>query len=223
MTVKSIKVTNYSPGTEYEWTDKTGSSESIKVIGAGNSEGAPQNTNVIQPSATASAIPLESGVNAPSATNGSKPSTTCTESEATGVNNPIGGSAPQTSSTPDTEDEPCECGTATVTVTGAPPATFTSGYNAIPPSSILTVVTSAQPPITPVVPSPPYPTTSGLEIDTQPAPSVPIPSAPTGVLPPRSSGSSTASAPPVQFTGAASQNKAGMFVGAVAGAMLLAF
>ncbi|KAF2464280.1 rasp f 9, partial [Lindgomyces ingoldianus] len=30
MTVESVKVTNYSPGTEYKWTDKTGSFKSIE-------------------------------------------------------------------------------------------------------------------------------------------------------------------------------------------------
>lgn len=239
MTVKSIKVTNYSPGTEYEWTDKTGNSDSIKVIGAGNTEGAPQNTVIIEASATAPAAPLESGVNAPSATGAP------IAGNNSGFNYPTGGAAagPKPSGTPEGSadgETPCECGTATVTVTGAPPpAIFTSEYAAIPPSSLLTVVTplpstvqtpivtSVQPPTTPVVQPPPYPT-SGIEIDTNSPPAVPIPSAPTGVLPPVpsvpvASRSATVSAPPAEFTGAASHNKAGVIVGAIAGAVLLAF
>lgn len=85
MTVASIKVINYSPGTEYHWKDKTGSFESIEVVGAGNAEGAPQNTAVLESSApaTGSGAPLESGFAAPTATgvvsNGT--STTCTEGQ----------------------------------------------------------------------------------------------------------------------------------------------
>lgn len=263
MTVKSVKVTNYSPGTEYKWTDKSGSSDSIEVIGAGNAEGAPQNTVVIQPSATGSLAPLESAVDAPTATSetGAKPtspagSTTCTDAtgstqstavpagqESSDFNYPIGGSAPKTSDSPDSppaEETPCDCGTATVTVTGAPPpasdappAIFTTEYPAVPLSSLLTVVTSAQVPIvtsaappaptTPVVQPPPYPTT-GLEIDTRSAPPLVNPTAPTGVLPSAApSGNGTSSAPPAEFTGAASHNKAGVLIGAIAGAVLLAF
>ncbi|CAO2652134.1 Nn.00g004170.m01.CDS01 [Neocucurbitaria sp. VM-36] len=285
MTVKSVKVINYSPGTEYKWTDKTGNFDSIEVIGAGNAEGAPQNTVVIEPSASATGAPLASDVDAPTATGeagqGSKPAspakpTTCTEGEkattplATGSTQstvaPGGGESdfnypgvPQTSKgtdsspaeqtpSPETsgsaggnfaEQTPCECGTATVTVTGAPPpesnappAIFTTEYPAVPLSSVLTLVSSVQvpivssaapvqPPTTPVVSSPPYPTT-GLAIDTRSAPVVPNPSAPTGALP-KPSGNATVSAPPTEFTGAASHNKAGMFVGALAGAVLLAF
>ncbi|KAJ4375971.1 hypothetical protein N0V83_001251 [Neocucurbitaria cava] len=276
MTVKSIKVINYSPGTEYKYKDKSGSFESIEVIGAGNAEGAPQNTDVIQSSASATGAPLASGVDAPSATgsaaqgSGSSPSnstsTTCTEGEnattpaATGSTKstaaPGGGesgfdypSVPQTSEgagsppaeqtpSPQTsgsaggeESAPCECGTATVTVTGAPPpassappAVFTSEFSAVPLSSILTRVSTpaaAQPPTTPVVSQPPYPTT-GLAIDTRSAPAVPNPSAPTGALP-VPSGNATTSAPPAEFTGAASHNKASVFAGVLAGAMLLAY
>ncbi|KAF1833613.1 concanavalin A-like lectin/glucanase [Decorospora gaudefroyi] len=210
MTVKSIKVINYSPGTEYKWTDKSGDFESIEVIGAGNTEGAPQNTIVIKPSATATAAPIESGVDAPTATE-----------------------APSNSDDSDGEDSPCECGTATVTVTGAPPAIFTTEYPAVHPSSILTLISSAVetplpssvqvPIVTSAAPSsPPYPTT-GLEIDTRSAPVVIAPSAPTGALP-QPSGNATVSAPGEQFTGAASQIRAaGAVVGAVAGAVLFAF
>ncbi|KAI4937944.1 hypothetical protein J4E85_000381 [Alternaria conjuncta] len=252
MTVKSIKVINYSPGKEYEWTDKTGDFKSIKVIDAGNTEGAPVNSVAIEDSAAATGAPIESGIDAPAATGGSdsgsdsKPSgasTTCTESDAakptppavpaggnggSGFNYPTGGAAvPQESGSPDSptgsdsEDEPCECGTATVTVTGAPPAitnappaTFTTEYPAVPISSLITSAAAS---------SPPYPTESGLEIDTRSAPGVVVPSiAPTGALP-QPSGNATFSAPPSQFTGAASHVKAGGLVGAVMGAVLLAF
>jgi hypothetical protein len=238
MTVKSIKVINYSPGKEYEWTDKTGDFKSIKVIDAGNTEGAPENTVAIEASATATLAPLESGVDAPTATGEA--------AGQSGFNYPTGSAAvPQKSGSPgspsnsDSEAEPCECGTATVTVTGAPPpvtnappATFTTEYPAIPISSLLTVVSSAAetplassaqtPIVTSAAPSsPPYPTT-GLEIDTRSAPGVVVPSAPTGALP-QASGNATFSAPPAEFTGAASHIKASGLVGAVVGAVLLAF
>ncbi|KAF1943704.1 concanavalin A-like lectin/glucanase [Clathrospora elynae] len=231
MTVKSIKVINYSPGTAYKFTDKTGSFESIEVVGAGNAEGAPQNTVVIETSAGATPAPLESGFSAPTATgeagqgSGSKP----TPPAGPGGNNsdanyPTGGVfAPQNSDSPDAEKTPCDCGTATVTVTGAPPpasnappAIFTSGFPAVPFSSLLIATSGA----------PPFPTSSGIAIDTHSAPSVPMPSA-TSVLPPplapQQSGNSTSSASSPEFTGAASHNKAGVLVGALAGAVLLAF
>jgi hypothetical protein len=181
MVVKSIKVVNYSPGTEYKWTDKSGDFGSIEVIDAGNAEGAPQNTVVIEPSATATLAPLESGVDAPSATGeGSDAvvSTTCTESKqattpapsgaaqnngTSGFNFPTGSAViPQKSASPDTpsdsdsdsEETPCECGTATVTVTGAPPpAIFTTEFPAIPFSSLTTLISSAAdtPPVSSVV------------------------------------------------------------------------
>jgi hypothetical protein len=241
MTVESVKVINYSPGTEYKWTDKTGSFESIEVIGAGNKDGAPQNSVVIEPSATASGKPLASGINAPSEGalgngSGSAASTTCTSGAAhstgapvaggvggTGFNYPTGGAAKPSGgaagSPPKEGEKPCECGTAVVTVTGAPPASFTTFYSALPPSSVISslkpVVTTAQPPAVP---------TSGLLTETNPPPVIPVPnpSAPSGALP-TPSRNATVSAPPAQFTGAASHNKAGVFVGALAGAVLLAF
>ena len=84
MTVASIKVINYSPGTEYHFKDKSGSFESIEVVGAGNKDGAPQNTAVLETSATASGAPFESGFAAPSVTGGisNSTSTTCTEGQA---------------------------------------------------------------------------------------------------------------------------------------------
>ncbi|KAJ4362871.1 hypothetical protein N0V95_001245, partial [Ascochyta clinopodiicola] len=99
MTVANIKVINYSPGTEYHWKDKSGSFESIEVVGAGNKDGAPQNTAVLDSSASAtgSGAPLESGFAAPSATgtvgsgnNGSNSSTTCTEGQQQATPAPSG-------------------------------------------------------------------------------------------------------------------------------------
>ncbi|KAI4727350.1 hypothetical protein E4T49_04863 [Aureobasidium sp. EXF-10728] len=37
MYVKSVSVTNYNPAAEYQWTDKTGSYESIKLVGGSSS------------------------------------------------------------------------------------------------------------------------------------------------------------------------------------------
>lgn len=240
MTVESIKVINYSPGKEYKWTDKTGSHESIEVIGAGDKDGAPVNSAILQPSATASGKPLASGIDAPDAPQG----TTCTTSAGSaptpavsvvsgqsGFAYPTGGAGGSplkpSGGAAESPDEPCTSGTVTVTVTGPPPAaTFTTQYAAIPPASITTklpvpivssLVGSAQPPAS----QPPYPT-SGIMMETRPPPVVPGPTAPSAVLPPIPSRNATASAP-AQFTGAASHNKAGVLVGAFAGAVLLAF
>ncbi|KAH4348372.1 hypothetical protein HBH98_080110 [Parastagonospora nodorum] len=245
MTVDSVKVINYSPGTEYKWTDKTGSHESIEVIGAGSKEGAPQNAIPIESAAaTASGKPLASGINVPSGTAGSPAASTSSTSGAadqtpapvaggagssgSGFNYPTGGAAKHSggaAGSPPSDgesDEDCECGTATVTVTGAPPASFTSMYSALPPNS---VISSVRPP--PVASSPPFPT-SGLLTETRPPPVVPVPAGPTGptapgAVLPTPSRNATISAPPAQFTGAASHNKAGVLAGALAGAVLLAF
>ncbi|KAI8931325.1 hypothetical protein NX059_011666 [Plenodomus lindquistii] len=245
MTVKSIKVTNYSPGTEYKWTDKTGNSDSIEVIGAGNEQGAPQNTAVIEASATLPAIPLESGLDAPNSTsvvNAPKPTS--------GFDFPVGGAEPKPTGSPDSDsdsgdspdadspnsespdsdsdDVPCGCGTATVTVTGAPPpasnappAIFTTEYPAV---SMSTVISITSIPV-PAASQPPFPS-SGLEIDTRSAPPAVNPIAPTGALPippPAPSGNATSSAGLPEFTGAASHNQAGLVMGVVVGAVLYAF
>lgn len=215
MTVESIKVTNYSPGKEYKWTDRSGSKESIEVIDAGNKDGASQNTVPIASAGTDSSKPLASGINAPPASN----ATGSGFNYPTGGAKPSGGASGNTPSNGESGDKPCECGTATVTVTGPPPAaTFSTEYSALPPSSVISKV--------PVVSSrPPFPT-SGLLIETRPPPGVSAPSAPTGALPnpaPTPSRNATVSAPPAQFTGAASQNKAVVFIGAMAGLALLAF
>ncbi|KAF2631370.1 glycoside hydrolase family 16 protein [Macroventuria anomochaeta] len=224
MTVASIKVTNYSPGTEYHWKDKTGSFESIEVVGAGNKDGAPQNTAILESSAsgTGSGAPLESGFAAPSATgavsvgnsdfNYPVPTgsvSTPAGSANTPVSPPAGGSGNGNGTS---EETPCGCGVATVTVTGTPPS------GDAPPAT--------EPPatLTSVVSPPPYATT-GLIMETLPAPSVPVPSAPSGVLPPAGGNATvpTTSAP-AEFTGAAIANKASaMMAGAVAGVWLFAF
>lgn len=231
MTVKSIKVINYSPGTEYKWTDKSGSFGSIQVIGAGNADGSPQNSAVIEASASLSAAhaPLASGVEAPKATG---KSTSCHEGQQTTTPVATGsikstqapvkggqsnasisgpGPVPQTSA----GASPCGCGTATVTVTGTPPATNTPSVQT---SSLSTRISSVRVPIVSSVVPPPYPT-SGIAIDTRSAPGIPVPTGST----PRPSGNATVSAPPAEFTGAASHNKAGALVLAVAGAVVLAF
>jgi beta-glucanase (GH16 family) len=60
MTVESVKVINNSPGKEYQWTDKTGDSKSIKVIGAGDTAGGAE-SSVITLSATSTASATNKG------------------------------------------------------------------------------------------------------------------------------------------------------------------
>jgi len=90
-TVEKVKIINYSPGKEYEWTDKSGSYKSIKVIdGEGVSGGS-------------------SGSNPPETpSNSTATSTPCSEETTP-------------SSTPPPEETPCDCDVLTVTVTGTPP------------------------------------------------------------------------------------------------------
>ncbi|KAL1596294.1 hypothetical protein SLS60_008939 [Paraconiothyrium brasiliense] len=119
--VEKVKITNYSPGKEYEWTDKSGSFESIKVIdGEGVSSGSSSNNT--EPSTTEKA-----GENGAAAT-----STPCTE-EAT-------------MSTPPPEETPCDCEVETVTVTGPPPSTETSDVPQPPQSTPSPPQTSDSPP-----------------------------------------------------------------------------
>jgi beta-glucanase (GH16 family) len=235
MTIDSVKVINYSPGTEYKWTDKTGSHDSIEVIGAGNKDGAPQNSAVIGASATVPTAPLASGINTP--TNGTigegKPGSpadsTITGSPVSGGKSgfayPTGGAGGNKEGA---DGKPCDCGTATVTVTGAPPASFTTKYPALPPNSVISSVKVPSISSAAAVKPPPF-SSSGLLIETMPppsvprpsVPSVPRPSAPSAGLPTPSRNATTTA--PAQFTGAASHNKAGVFVGALAGVVLLAF
>lgn len=191
MTVKSVKVINYSPGKEYQYTDQTGSFKSIKVIDAGNKDGAPVNSSPMQ-STNGTQAGIEAGIDTPAA------------SGSAGQGGNSGGKA-----------TPCECGTAYVTVTApsppatkAPPATITSGFATVPLESAKSMLSSA------------LQQTTGLDIDTRSAPAVPTPTAPTGAIPqPQLNSTSTTAAP--QFTGAASHVKAGGMLGAVVGAMLL--
>jgi hypothetical protein len=234
MTIESVKVINYSPGTSYKWTDKSGSFGSIEVVDAGNKDGAPQNTAVIQPSATDASKPLASGIDTPGKGASSNQTTAAPGAGATGgaggksgftyptagVAKPTGGAAGSPPKDGVAGEKPCDCGTATVTVTGAPPAaTFSTFYSALPPSAVISSV--KVPSISTAKPKPP---TSGLLTETNPPPVVPVPnaSAPAAVIP-TPSRNATVSAPPAQFTGAASHNKAGVLVGAFAGAVLLAF
>ncbi|KAF2715443.1 glycoside hydrolase family 16 protein [Pleomassaria siparia CBS 279.74] len=171
MTVESVKITNYSPGTEYKWTDKSGSYQSIEVIDAGNVQGAPINSVALKPTATATGGGLQDQVNVPNATSLSSPY----------------GNNTQYASKPTSA-----CGTSTITLTLSgtqqPPAP--TGGVATPPAA------------------------TGIVTDTAPAPTAPQKT-------PTPSSNSTTSAPPEEFTAAASHNKVGAFVGLMAGAAIL--
>jgi beta-glucanase (GH16 family) len=231
MTVESVKVINYSPGTEYKWTDRTGSFESIEVIGAGDEDGAPVNSATIAPSATATGEGLASEINVPSGTatgtgaHGA-PSKSCSEGEEAPSTTPSPAETPYPTgpsggngTVPAGPNTPCDCGIATVTVTGEAPPVVTP-TTLVSSSSPLPVESSSAPvppPVTvPVSSAPPYPSNPGIVTDTNPAPSVPIPTG--GAIPPANA---TTSAPP-EFTGAASGNKAGALVFVVAAAAMLA-
>lgn len=233
-TVESIKIKNYSPGKEYEWTDKTGSYKSIKVIDAGNKDGAPQNSVVIQPSATGGSNGIGSEVNVPTQTGGAgspAQSTTCSEGE----------SKPTPGPNPPADNTPCDC-VETVVITGYPPSATpevppstpevppttpevpppppqSSGAAPPPPAASTSCTTGVAPPpvSAPPASNPPYPT-GGIMTETKPSPSGLIPSAPTGAVP---SGNGT-TPPPDQFPGAASHNTAGYLLALVAGAMVYA-
>lgn len=234
MNVESVKVTNYSPGKEYKWTDKTGSFQSIEVIGKGDEQGAPQNSAVLTPSASASGGGLQSEVNVPSATTGASQPSGGAPQPSGGAPQPSGGApheskscsesgnvpssaAPQETPQPSgpappsghNGTAPCSCGVATVTITGPPPVGTPPASPSLPPP-----VTVSPPP-----PAPPAQSSGGLKTDTNPAPSVPYPTNPTGALP--GGNGTTPSPPPSQFTGAASHNKVGALAGLAAAAMLM--
>lgn len=97
--VEKVKITNYSPGKEYEWTDKSGSFKSIKVI---DGEGVTGGDSKDKPSTTDK--PREEGATATSTS----------------------GTEEATRSIPAPEETPCDCEVETVTVTGPPPSTETS-------------------------------------------------------------------------------------------------
>ena len=237
MTVQSIKVINYSPGKEYNWSDKSGSFESIKVIDAGDAAGAPVNDNKLEASAVAPGAPIESGFAAPTATgkaNGTAPAQGGSGNGKSDFNYPsapTGKPATDGSSSGNStgaDGKPCDCGTAYVTVTGAPPASQTG----VPATTVKPTGGANAPPA--------VPTSSGLIMETLPAPSVPMPSAPSGAVPvpaPSSppanvpaegsngtaTGTSSATVP--EFTGAAAAlgaGRAGVVVGALVGAMVWA-
>ena len=165
--VEKVKIINYSPGKEYEWTDKSGSSESIKVIdGEGVSGGdAPEEA---EPSATDKAS--DDGAAATS--------TPCTEEPA--------------ASTPPPEETPCDCEVETVTVTGPPPVTETGDVPTPPPE----VPVSSDSPPPPEVPETTSCTESTVE-PTEPATSdVPPPPETTPTPPPEVPVSSDSPPPP---------------------------
>ncbi|KAF2727504.1 concanavalin A-like lectin/glucanase [Polyplosphaeria fusca] len=198
MGLASVKVTNYNPGKEYKWTDKSGSFESIEVVGKGDEGGAPLNSKPIAASATATDGGIgQSEINVPTATAGGQ------FNEGPGAN---------TSCTTEGAHSTCDCGVATVTVTGpSPPAIPVVTSSAVVPPAV-----SAPPPAS----QPPFPTTGGLITDTAPAPSVPGPTAPTGGIP----ANGTASVPaPSQFTGAAVAPTGAAVLGLLAGAAVLVF
>lgn len=84
MTVESVKIKNYNPGTEYKWTDKSGDWKSIEVVGKGKPEGAPENEKPIPTSAVPTPVAPEAsaasstkgdhGVGVGHGTNAPKPS-----------------------------------------------------------------------------------------------------------------------------------------------------
>ncbi|KAF2183446.1 glycoside hydrolase family 16 protein, partial [Zopfia rhizophila CBS 207.26] len=229
MTIESVKVTNYNPGTEYKWKDQSGSFESIEVIGAENKDGNAKNSAAISaPASTGAAATggqgLGSQVNVPTATGTAAGKTGGEFHEGkpsqTGAYGAHSGTVPAGPA-----ESPCSCGVATVTVTGgvppAPPATTllssAQPISSKPASSVVIPppVSSAKPisspssvavppPVTVPASNPPYPKPSGgIMTDTKPAPSVPFP---TGGVP-VANGTTTGGIP--QFTGAASSNKVG--------------
>jgi hypothetical protein len=172
--VESVKITNYSPGKEYQWTDMSGSYQSIKVIEPGNTEGAPTNSALISASGTGAAptAPLASGVKSDTSLvlkpTGSDTSLvlnpTATGTSGSNYGNgavPANGEAPANGGKEDCGG--CS-GTLTVTVTGdAPPATSVPTVPATAPATSVPA---------PTVPAPTAPA------PTVPAPTVPVPTAP---------------------------------------------
>jgi hypothetical protein len=253
MTVQSIKVINYSPGKEYNFSDKSGSFESIKVIDAGDEAGAPINDNKLSASAVAPGAPIESGFIAPTATGKANGTASAAPTKGTGKSDfnypssPTGkpaaggssdsnsghgsGSGSSAGNSTNTDGKPCDCGTTYVTVTGTPPSSASqTGATDAPPATTPTTTAAAN--------QPPAPLSSGLIMETLPAPSVPMPSAPSGAVPvptaavptagvPAQGSNGTASATPSglpEFTGAAASRVrgAGALMGAVVGAVVLA-
>ena len=212
MTVESVKVKNYNPGTEYKWTDKSGSWKSIEVVGKGKTEGSPDNEKPISKSAAPTptggkvegpGIGAGSGSTASVPTGGSAKPTETENLEAPGQKtiqpwkpSKSGQYVPGTTACPtgaagNSTGSDCDCGTYTVTVTGESPVpTPTGAKNGtyVPPA--VTV------PATP----------STLKTDGAPKPSAPVPT-----------GNST-TPPPAEFTGAAATFGQGK---AIVGALVL--
>lgn len=229
MIVESVRVRNYSPGKEYEWTDRSGSWESIKAIGEGDQAGAPENTKPIEPTASVTGDTLASDIDIPTGTGaipsgtigmpigsgypigtggGSLPSTSCTGSEippypTNGLNNTLPAGGQSYAPGP--------------TAPNAYPSTFVSSIAGSPSTG-----GAVPPPVggTGIASSPPYPTNSGIAIDTNPAPSVPFPTGGASASAPSGSGIG-ATPTPSEFPGAASTTKAGAFAAFVAAAVML--
>lgn len=226
MVVESVRVRNYSPGKEYEWTDRSGSFESIKVISEGDQSGAPENTKPIEPTASATGEGLGSEIDVPTGTD-SIPSNTIGMPVGTGY--PIGtgvGSLPSTSCS-GSVIPPYPTGLNSTLPSGgqsyipgptAPaeiPSTFLSSVIPSPPTDVPPVGTG-------IASSPPFnPGPSGLSIDTQPAPSVPFPTGDAEVSAPAASDTVEATPSPSEFVGAASTTKVGAFAAFAAAAAML--
>ena len=244
MSVESVKIINYSPGTEYQYSDMTGDWQSIKVIGAGNSAGGADNATISAGVSGGLSSIVEAG-----------PTSTVTgafSAPSGGHGNMTAGPAgPSTTGTADGSDPGCSCGIATVYVTAipgesaapsSPPTTLipvpsaaqssasvvlptTSGVPPVAPSSAAgTPLSSAVPETTPA----PYsaaPPSGGLLTDTDSAPGVPSTTVPlsssgTGAF---SNGTVTSATGVPQFTGAASRVAlGGAFWGVAFGAAGLA-
>jgi len=235
MVVESVRVRNYSPGKEYEWTDRSGSWESIKVIGEGDQAGAPENTKPLEPTASATGDGLASGIDVPTGSD-SVPSGTVGMPVGTGY--PIGtgvGSLPSASCTgsvippyptglnstaPAGENPPYVPGP---TAPAEYPSTFLSSTYALPSTG------GAVPPPagTGIASSPPFnpsPSPSGLNVDTEPAPSVPFPTGGASVSAPSGSDDVVEATPtPSEFDGAASTVKVGAFAAVAAAAAAILF
>ncbi|KAF2660370.1 glycoside hydrolase family 16 protein [Lophiostoma macrostomum CBS 122681] len=127
MVVSEVKITNASPGKEYKWTDRSGSYQSIEVVGKGDTDGAPQNSLTLGASASASGTGggVGSGIDAPTQT-GVAPASSqvahstgnCTE----GTHAPTTTAAAQSTSAHTNGTAPCSCGVETVIITGYPPS-----------------------------------------------------------------------------------------------------
>ncbi|KAJ4299573.1 hypothetical protein N0V90_004819 [Kalmusia sp. IMI 367209] len=168
--VEKVKIINYSPGKEYEWTDKSGSWESIKVIdGEGVSSGGSSEPS---PSAT------------DKADDSAATSTPCSD---------------EVVSTPPPEETPCDCDVVTVTVTGPPPESETPPPETTPPPAetsdspppVSTSCTDSTPVESTTVESTPPPAEStpveSTPVESTPVESTPVESTPVESTPPAES------------------------------------